>query len=204
MNKHTKFSFAHRRATCIAAIFSILLLAGTPLLAQDIAANHKMQAGENYGNTLNLGIGIGYYGYLGQSVPFLFADYEFKVSRNFTIAPFLGYTSYKSYNDYLYGGSYYYYHETVIPVGAKGTYYFDELLNLNPKWDLYGALSLGWVYDNVVWDNGYNGNTGNAHKASPLSADLHAGAEYHFNRRLGLYLDLSTGVSTVGIAIHHR
>jgi hypothetical protein len=35
-----------------------------------------------------------------------------------------------------------------------------------------------------------------------LFLDLHLGAEYHLNNRVGLFLDLSTGVSTIGLAIH--
>jgi len=38
--------------------------------------------------------------------------------------------------------------------------------------------------------------------ASPLFLDLHIGTEYHFNSKLGIFFDLSTGVSTVGLAIH--
>jgi hypothetical protein len=31
---------------------------------------------------------------------------------------------------------------------------------------------------------------------------LHVGAEYHLSRKVGLFLDLSTGVSTLGLAFH--
>jgi hypothetical protein len=162
------------------------------------------QLDENYGNTLNLGVGIAYYGYLGGDVPIIFANYEFNVARSFTLAPFIGFSSYRSYNDYHYNGYNYYYHETIIPVGVKGTYYFDKLLGAGPKWDFYLAASLGFVYDNIVWDNGYNGDRNLSRRASPLYLDGHIGAEYHCNKKIGIFLDLSTGVSTIGIAIHGR
>jgi len=54
---------------------------------------------------------------------------------------------------------------------------------------------------NTTWDNGYS-QDGNYHTINPLFLDFHAGAEYHLNRKLGLFLDLSTGVSTLGIAFH--
>ena len=184
--------------------FMAIMLMSVSALAQDTKNPTHHQSSENYGNTLNLGLGIGYYGYLGQSVPFIFANYEFKVAKNFTVAPFIGFGSYRSANDYAFGSSAYYYHETVIPIGAKGSYYFDELLGLDPNWDIYAAGSLGFTYSHVTWDNGYTGNTSDAHTASPLYIDLHVGAEYHFNNRLGIYLDLSTGVSTIGLAIHHK
>jgi hypothetical protein len=190
----------------------LLLVTGHSLMAQDDNHNNnnnnnhkkvKRQHEEAFGNTLNLGVGLGYFGYLDRPVPIFFANYEFGVARNFTIAPFIGIASYRSYRDYNYHGNYYYYHETIVPVGAKATYYFDELLGAGPKWDFYLAASLGFVFDRRVWDDGYNGPRDVAHDVSPLYLVGHIGAEYHLNRRAGLFLDLSTGVSTFGLALHH-
>ena len=116
-------------------------------------------------------------------LPFCFANYEINVARSFTLAPFIGFGSYQSDGFYSHG-YYYYYRETVIPVGVKGTYYFDRLLGLNPKWDIYAAASIGFVYDKVTWQDGYSGDRSVAHDASPLYLDGHIGAEYHFNRRI--------------------
>lgn len=164
-------------------------------------------SGEEYGHTLNLGTGIGYYGYVNNLIPVLHADYEFDVARDFTIAPFIGLYSYS--NNYYWGSNNnpyknYYYHETVIPIGAKGTYYFDHLLNANSRWDFYLGASLGFDIVSARWDNGYNGDRNYFRGASPFFMDLHAGTEYHLNNRLGLFLDLSTGVSTFGIAVHRK
>ncbi len=201
---HLKLSAQLRTAT-VTTVFALLMLIATlPVMAQGEKPVHRGGSYEQYGNTLNLGLGIGYYGYLGQSVPFIFVNYEFQVARNFTIAPFIGYASYRSYDDYYFGGRYFYYHETVVPIGAKGTYYFDRLLGAGPVWDFYLAASVGFVYDRVVWDDGYYGDKNIAHSASPLYLDGHIGAEYHLGRWCGLFLDLSTGVSTVGLAIHSR
>lgn len=166
-------------------------------------------AQETYGNTLNLGLGIGYYRYANHSMPVLHADYEFNVAKNFTLAPFISFYSYR--NDYYwespkYLGRYYHYRQTVVPIGVKGAYYFDDLLKANPKWDFYLAASLGFAIVKTSWDsdyygdktiyrNGYSGST-------PLYLDLHVGTEYHLNNRVGLFLDLSSGASTIGIAIH--
>ncbi|MFA6924812.1 MAG: hypothetical protein WC223_11240 [Bacteroidales bacterium] len=166
---------------------------------------------EKFGNTLNLGLGIGgysgYYGYIGHSLPVFHADYEFGVANNFTLAPFINFYSYS--NRYYWGNNhdnypykYYYYHETVIPIGAKGTYYFDKLLNANSKWDFYLAGSLGFAIVSSRWDNGYYGDRNYYHNANPLFLDIHIGTEYHLNNSLGLFLDLSSGVSTIGLAIH--
>src|SRR5438477_11786034 len=117
---------------------------------------------ETYGKTLNLGLGLGYgYYYYGAGVPLL-VNYEFDVAKNFTIAPFVGfYTYHNSYNYYNPGHGYYNtygYRYTAIPIGAKGTYYFDELFKAGDKWDFYGALSVGVIFTTMTWDYGYTGD----------------------------------------------
>jgi hypothetical protein len=160
---------------------------------------------EKYGNTLNLGAGIGYYGYVGQPLPVGNLNYEFDVFKNFTLAPFIGVYGYQQ--NYYWGDKdspyrNYHYRTVVVPVGVKGTYYFDQLFKANPKWDFYAAGSLGFAYKNTVWENGYYGDKKNVKNASPLYLDAHIGSEYHLTNKAGIFLDLSTGVSTFGFAIH--
>lgn len=181
---------------------AVLLLASTANNSYGQAKVVRKTGGETYGHSLNLGLGIGYYSYLYGSVPFFFINYEFDVARNFTLAPFLGVASYRSHDHYAWGGHHYYYHQTVMPMGVKGTYYFDNLLGASPKWDFYLAASLGFVYNRVVWDDGYYGPTTLSKSASPLYLGGHIGTEYHASKKVGIFLDLSTGVSTVGLAVH--
>ncbi len=161
-------------------------------------SNKHSHSSESY-NGLNLGLGVGYYSYYhNQSVPYFTANYEFDVARQFTLAPFIGIASYRS----NYYDRRYYYRETVIPIGVKGTYYFDNLLGAGPAWDFYLAGSLGYNFTRVVWDDNYTGDRDVYRGASALYLDLHIGTEYHFNHKVGAFLDLSTGVSTIGLAIH--
>lgn len=161
-------------------------------------------AQERFGNTLNLGLGVGYYGYY-YAAPALALNYEFDVFRNFTLAPSIAASTYR---DYRYWGNPnypyrdYYYRETMIPIGVKGSYYFDELFKANDSWDFYAAMSLGVTIRTVHWEDGYYGDRVIRSYSSPLYANLHIGAEYHFNTRVGLFLDLSTGFSTVGLGFH--
>ena len=162
---------------------------------------------ERYDHTLNLGLGIGYYGYIGHSLPVFNINYELNVAKDFTLAPFITFYSYS--NSYYWGNGnknypykYYTYRETVIPIGVKGTYYFDNILKANSKWDFYLAASLGFIIRSVTWDNDYYGDQYAYHRSSGVFLDFHIGSEYHFNERLGMFLDLSTGVSTIGLAIH--
>ncbi len=178
------------------------------LLATTMCVNSSAQdapSSEKYGKTLNLGLGAGYYRYANHSMPVLSLNYEFSVAKNFTVAPFISFYTYR--NHYYWGNKnnpykYYSYSETVIPVGAKGTYYFDDLLKANPKWDFYLGASLGFAFRSVSWDDGYYGEQYAYHNSNGLYLDAHIGAEYHISQRLGMFLDLSSGVSTIGLAIH--
>ena len=173
------------------SLLSLLMIFGTNLSAQ------RTTKGENYGGTLNLGLGIGgyagYYGYIGRSLPVFHLNYEFDVARNFTLAPFVTFYSYR--NDK------YYYRQTVIPIGVKGSLYLDQLLRANSNWDFYLAGSLGFAIVKSTWDDGHY-RADNYNEVNPLFLDLHVGTEYHLSSRVGLFLDLSTGVSTVGLALH--
>jgi hypothetical protein len=177
------------------SLLSLFIVIGLSLSAQN--KNYS----ENHGHTLNLGLGIGgysgYYGYIGHSLPVFHINYEFDVAKDFTIAPFISFSSYRNRYD-----NNYYYHETIIPIGVKGTYYFDQILNANSNWDFYLAGSLGFSIVKSSWDNGYNGDRNYYNDGNPLFLDLHIGTEYHLNKKVGIFLDLSTGVSTVGLAIH--
>lgn len=156
---------------------------------------------ERFGNTLNVGAGVGYYGY----APAVNVNYEFDVFRNFTLAPSI---SAMTYRRYRYWGSLdmpyrdYYYRETTVPVGIKASYYFDEWLRASNKWDFYIGTSLGIAYRSTTWEAGYDGDRVIRRYASPLYADMHIGSEYHMTEKLGIYLDLSSGLSTFGLGFH--
>jgi hypothetical protein len=154
-------------------------------------------AQSNYGKTLNIGVGIGYYGHVNHTLPVLHFNYELDVARNFTLAPFISFYSYR--NNYNRKSGYYYYRETVVPIGVKGTYYLDSALGANADWDFYLGGSLGFAIRSVSWHDDYPGDRYYG-GTRPLYLDLHLGAEYHLSNKVGLFLDLSTGVSTVGLS----
>lgn len=152
---------------------------------------------ENHGNALNLGIGVGgysgYYHYVGRTLPVIGANYEISVAPNLTIAPFVTFYTYRNEDKH--------YRESIIPLGLKGTFYLDRLINANSDWDFYLAGSAGFAIIRSYWDDGYSGNT-YYHNVSPLFLDVHAGTEYHLSKDVGFFLDISSGVSTLGIAFH--
>lgn len=160
-----------------------------------------IKAQERFGNTLNVGAGIGYYGYS----PSISANYEFGLFRNFTLAPFASVVTYKNYR--YWGNEFnpyknYYYRETIIPFGLKTCYYFDEWLKAGDRWDFYLGASFGIAYHNTVWEHGYEGNRVVRRFNMPFYASLHLGSECHLTETFGIYLDLSTGLSTFGLGFH--
>jgi hypothetical protein len=164
------------------------ILSGSVLFAQ------KAYTSQKYGRTLNVGLGIGYYGYYhhaGRSLPVLSVNYELDVARNFTLAPFVTFYTYRNNDDH--------YRESIVPIGVKGSYYFDQALHAGSDWDFYLAGSLGFAIVSSTWDDGYVGET-YYQNVSPLFLDLHLGTEYHLSNSVGLFLDLSTGVSTLGLS----
>ena len=183
--------------TIIITLFVITI--GIKAKAQEASVN------ERFGNTLNIGAGIGYYGHIGQPMPVGSINFEFDLFKNFTLAPFIGFYSYQ--RNYYWGDKnhperYYSYKTVVVPMGLKGTYYFDQLFRASEKWDFYAAGSVGFSYRNTVWESGYYGDVKVGSYASPLYLDAHIGAECHLTKKVGLFLDLSTGVSTIGFAFH--
>ena len=194
------------KKTIIIALFFVSVLSYN-ILAQ------KITLSVNHGNTLNIGVGVGgyggYYGYVGHLMPVYHLDYEYNMSKSFTLAPFISYYTYN--NNYQWGIScvhdivpykYYYYHETVIPVGLKSKFYFNKLLNTGSKWDLYIAGSAGIAIVYAKWESGYLGDRYYFHNNDPLFLDGHIGTEYHVDTMLGIFLDISDGVSTIGLSIH--
>ena len=161
-----------------------------------LASNVTLKSQEKYSRVLNLGLGLGYYGYLGGSIPVIHANYELDVARNFTLAPFISFYRYNS--DYYWKGTSHY-SVVVIPIGVKGSYYLDEFFLVNDKWDIYLGGSLGI---NISWENNYVGERKPYNRANNLYLDINIGAEYKVNSRIGIFLDLSSGVSTIGIALH--
>jgi len=187
---------------------SMLLIKFILLSCIIISSGVPIKAQEQYGNTLNIGVGVGgysgYYRYTGRTVPVFHLDYEFDVAKNFTLAPFISIHSHTRthyWGNPNHGFYNYQYRETAIPIGMKGFLYMDSWFDAGEKWDFYLGGSIGVVAVFGRWDSGYNGDR-NVYRAPWLFLDVHAGVEYHINDRVGVYLDLSTGVSTFGLAIH--
>jgi hypothetical protein len=61
---------------------------------------------------------------------------------------------------------------------------------------------LGFAIRKTTWENNYYGDRTIEHGTSGIYLDGHIGTEYHLNSKVGLLLDLSSGISTFSLAIH--
>ncbi|WP_310377968.1 outer membrane beta-barrel protein [Flavobacterium sp.] len=128
-------------------------------------------------NLADLGIGLSSYG-----TPFHFA-YEHLVTNEIGIGVALNYTSYKDtgyLNDYKW---------SFIYGGIKGNYHFNELLNLNSKFDVYGGLTLGYWKASLSNDN----ITSNTSYGNSAFITGQVGARYFFNDKFSALLEAGGG-----------
>lgn len=187
----------------------IAAITSTNVFAQTTKTTEKTPKAKSFGNALNLGFGAGYYYYARDyndpTTPAFHLNFEFNIAKNFTLAPFVGFyrlTASNRWGDNNNPEASYIYKETVIPMGLKGSYYLNDIIKASPKWDFYIAGSLGYRIVEQNWDDGYGGDKNHFQGPNPLYYDVHLGTEYHINKRVGAFLDVSSGVSTVGIAFH--
>lgn len=171
----------------------IFLVFNAALFITDADAQEKTVS-EKYGHTFNIGVGsgIGNYGYAFYKTPAVHLDYEIDIIPTLTLAPFV--ILYQFRNNA--------YHERVIPVGLKATAYFDQILKAHPHWDFYLAGSLGYAIRETVWENGFAAEPGIHYGPGALYLVLSIGSEYHITKKLGAFIDLSNGISTIGLSIH--
>jgi len=150
-------------------------------------------------NLLNVGIGIG--------SPFFGSGYSSSLPVNPSISYEKGITdaisvggqvSYASSKYKVnYPGSNYTFKENAFYIGARGSYHFNELLQLDPKFDVYGGASLGYVITSVSDNQGFSTSTG-----SGIGFGVFAGGKYYFLSKTGLFAELgyqSLAVLNVGV-----
>lgn len=83
---------------------------------------------------------------------------------------------------------------TVYTFGARGSYYFNELLEIeNEKVDLYGGLGLyyrAWSWSGTTF-SGFGG----------ITAAFHAGGRYYFAENIGGYAELGNNWGWLNVGL---
>ncbi|WP_338874081.1 hypothetical protein WBJ53_00440 [Spirosoma sp. SC4-14] len=158
-------------------LFVIALLASTQSFAQ-----MAIDKGTKF---INLGIGVGGYGYYtGGGGIGLNAAADFGVTKNITVGAVAGYRSYGSVASYSYHS---------FDIGARGSYHFNELLNLGTdKADLYAGLGLSYFSFSY---GGYLDNYGTVY------VPIHIGGRYFFSENIGGFAELGSSLATLKLGV---
>ena len=138
--------------------------------------------------TKMLTVGIGFSGW---GIP-IFARFEAPVADNITIGGAMSYQgkseTYASYK----------YKHTIFGIGARGSYHFNELIELPDEWDLYAGLGLGYYFWNTKYDSGGTSIDYRGSGDGGFSIGIHVGGRYFINDKIGVNLEFGGGTVLSG------
>ena len=157
-------------------LLAIGLLAGTQSFAQ-----LAIDKGTKF---VNLGLSLGGYSYFRGSGLGLNAALDVGVARNITVGGVAGYRTYGS-------------GVTSFDIGARGSYHFNELLNLSTdKADLYAGVGLSYYRltygDNYISSIASYGTT---------YIPIHIGGRYFFSENLGGFAELGSTLAALKLGL---
>lgn len=175
---------------------TIMMMRKSKQIMLSLAAMIIMAAGANAQevkgtNFLNAGVGIGTFGFHGNGIP-ITASFEHGFTDKISAGVTVGYARTKVNSDYRY---------TYYLVGARGSYHFNELLNVaNEQLDIYGGASLFYRgfkarYKGLYGDGDFKASGGG------LDIAIHAGARYMFAGNIGGYAELGYGISPLQLGV---
>jgi len=138
-------------------------------------------------NMLTVGVGI-----TGWGIP-IFARFEAPVTDNITIG---GGISYQGKSETFSGFKW---KHTIFGLGVRGSYHFNELIELPDEWDLYAGLNLGYY----IWNTNFDDTTGSGidytgSGSGGFSIGLHVGGRYFVNDNIGINLEFGGGTVLSG------
>lgn len=136
-----------------------------------------------------LNVGIGLNSYYSGGIP-VGASFEYGVTEDISVGVNVDYLSHK-YKYYGYGN----YKFTALYFGARGSYHFNTLLNIeNEKVDVYAGAALG--YRSFKWNDSYSSEgLGNSY-GSGVYLGIFAGGKYYFTDNIGAFAEVGAIGST--------
>lgn len=136
---------------------------------------------------VNLGIGIGGYGYFNGSGLGLNAAFDVGIMKNITVGGVVGYRSYGS-------------GVNSFDIGARGSYHFNELLSLSTdKADLYAGIGLSFY--RLSYGNTYLRSVGISDTYSTVYVPIHVGGRYFFTDAIGGFAELGSSLATLKLGL---
>lgn len=151
------------------------------------------QSYEKGDKLLNVGVGLGTYGAGGLG---LGGSFEVGIHESISVGVLGGYSG---RSNYLGSGTRW----SVLTIGARGSYHFNELLDLdNDKLDLYAGLGLG--YRNVSFKvDGFGNVFANNYGGGVLFLG-HIGGKYYFQPNMAIFAELGSGFGTLQAGVSFK
>ncbi len=142
-------------------------------------------------NFLNAGIGLGTYGLSGTGGLPITASFEHGFTKNISAGVGIGYVQKKYASSWKY---------TYFLFGARGSYHLNETLKLaNDKLDVYAGLGL--LYRNYSFKYLEDNHEDLSSSGGDVDIEIHAGARYFFNEKLGGFAEVGYGISPLQIGL---
>lgn len=167
-----------------------VLLSALFITMMSFAQNGAYSKGDKL---LNVGVGLNSYYSGGLPVG---ASFEYGVTEDISVGVNFDYLSHK-YK--YYGGSYKW---TAMYFGARGSYHFNTLLNIdNEKVDVYAGATLG--YRSFKWKDSWGESGLSGKYDNGLYVGFFAGGKYYFTDNIGGFAELGAIGSTnfrIGVA----
>ncbi|WP_461096940.1 hypothetical protein [Spirosoma luteolum] len=162
-----------------AFLLLVALLMGTQSFAQ-----MKIDKSSKF---LNAGIGVGGYGYFSGSGIALNASYDQGVYENITAGVLGGFRSYGS------GVS-------SFDVGVRGSYHFNELLNISQdNLDVYAGIGVSFY--RLSYGSTYLRSVGISDSYTTAYVPIHVGARYFFSNNVGAFGELGSSLATLKLGV---
>lgn len=153
----------------------------------DTAVALQYQEGQT---DMNLGIGlINYYAHYHSRVPHILLSYERGLSDHISTGGFLAYASYSRYADFRYSYGY-------ASVGGRAAYHQPLLEGV----DTYAGVAAGLR----LRLNSYEDPARAPFSRVGVIGAVFVGGRYHFTENLGVFAELSFGMTFVNFGISYR
>jgi hypothetical protein len=155
---------------------------GVFILLMIFSSNSYAQFNPFTENAKMISVGVGLSGW---GIP-IFARYEQAVADNITVGGTLSIqTKTETYSGYKWK-------HNIFGANLRGSYHFNELLNVPDEWDFFAGASLGYFF----WNTSYEGSGSNIYTGSGnggFSVGAHVGGRYFIKENLGITLELGGG-----------
>jgi outer membrane immunogenic protein len=141
-------------------------------------------------------VGIGFSGW---GIP-IFGRFETGVAENISVG---GGISYQGYSETYTGVKW---RHSIFGITGRGSYHFNELIELPDEWDLYAGLGLGYYIWNTDYDGPGTSFDYGGSGSGGFSIGIHVGGRYFINEKIGINVEFGGGTvlsgGTVGVTFN--